>query len=118
MTGRVGGKIALVTGAAGGLGGASARALAAEGATVIMTDLADDGGQEIASEIGAEYHHLDVTDLDAWEALVADVEGRHGGIDALVHFAGTEGPKRSGLDTTLDAWNLMLKINLTGSFLA
>ncbi|MCU1392317.1 MAG: short-chain dehydrogenase/reductase [Ilumatobacteraceae bacterium] len=60
------GQRALVTGGAGGIGRCVARRLASAGAHVVLTDIADAAGKELADEIGAEYHHLDVSDPDAW----------------------------------------------------
>lgn len=89
-TGRVAGRIALVTGAAEGIGEACARTLARHGATVIVSDVNAEKGAAVAREIGGTctFQPLDVTDLAAWEALVAQIIGTHGGIDILVNNAG------------------------------
>ena len=58
---RVQDKVALITGGAGGLGGATARRMAEEGAHVVLADLADEAGQALAKELGGDFHHLDVT---------------------------------------------------------
>lgn len=88
--GRVAGKVAIITGAAKGLGAADARRLALEGATVIVADVDDAAGQALAGEIGkgAKYHHLDVRSESEWMALIADVVARHGGLHILVNNAG------------------------------
>ncbi len=93
MTGRVAGKVALVTGAAKGLGRADAEALAREGATVVMTDVDDDGAsaaQEIAEATGATvvFKHQDVTDEARWAEVVAEIDSEFGGVDVLVNNAG------------------------------
>jgi 3(or 17)beta-hydroxysteroid dehydrogenase len=87
---RIAGKIALITGAAKGLGAADARLFAAEGATVIVADVDDDAGAAVAAAIGpaAEYRHLDVRHEAEWEALIGDVVARHGRLDILVNNAG------------------------------
>ncbi|MGA2010176.1 MAG: SDR family NAD(P)-dependent oxidoreductase, partial [Solirubrobacteraceae bacterium] len=76
--GRVAGKIALVTGAARGMGAAHARALAREGAVVAIADIAREPGEALAAEVRraggtASYHDLNVTEPSAWRAVVADV---------------------------------------------
>ena len=90
IMGRVSGKIAIITGAAKGLGAADARRLADEGAAVILADVDDAAGNSLADEIGlgAEYHHLDVRSESEWAALIADVVIRHGGLHILVNNAG------------------------------
>jgi len=93
MTGRVRGKVAIVTGAAKGLGKADAEALAREGATVVMTDV-DDAGADIAKAIAADtgatvvFKHQDVTSEERWQEIVSEVESEFGGIDVLVNNAG------------------------------
>ncbi|MEO1204435.1 MAG: SDR family NAD(P)-dependent oxidoreductase, partial [Pseudomonadota bacterium] len=89
MGGRVEGKVAIVTGGASGLGAADARALAAEGATVVITDV-DDAGEALAAGIadatGATvvFRHHDVTSEARWAEIVTDVESEFGGLDVLV----------------------------------
>ena len=87
---RLDGKIAIITGAAKGLGEADARLFIAEGATVILTDIDDEAGEKIAAELGpkAEYHHHDVCDEARWKELIDDVVERHGGLHVLVNNAG------------------------------
>lgn len=87
---RLQGKIALITGAAKGLGAADARLFADEGATVILADVDDDCGRRLAEEIGgqASYERLDVRDEAAWEVLVDNIVARHGRLDILVNNAG------------------------------
>lgn len=93
MAGRVEGKVAIVTGAAKGLGRADAEALAREGATVIVTDI-DDSGQAAADEIAAAtgatvvFKHQDVASEQRWDEIVAEVEKEFGGVDVLVNNAG------------------------------
>ena len=88
--GKVQGKVAIITGAAKGLGAADARLLAAEGATVVLADVDDVAGSALATEIGrgAEYRHLDVRNEAEWRALIKGVVARHGRLDILVNNAG------------------------------
>lgn len=110
------GKVALVTGAAGGLGGATARRLAEEGAQVFMTDLAD--GSALAAEIGGTFMTLDVSDEDAWARIVSQVLETAGRIDVLVNAAGIEGDLAHGkLQTSYADFRRVCSINLDGTFL-
>ena len=92
--GRLQGKVAIITGAAKGLGEADARMFAREGATVILTDMDADNGERVAAEIGdaAEFQLQDVRDEQGWEDLIADVVSRHGKLDILVNNAGVVEP--------------------------
>lgn len=87
--GRLDTKVAIVTGAASGLGAAIAESLVTEGATVIAADVQVDAGKELAERLGERAHfaELDVTDEQAWHSLVAEVTGKHGKIDVLVNNA-------------------------------
>jgi 3alpha(or 20beta)-hydroxysteroid dehydrogenase len=88
--GRLDTKTAIVTGGAQGQGGAIARAFVAEGARVVIADVAKDEGQALAVELGPDAHfaHHDVSDEASWTALVADTEERFGPVDVLVNNAG------------------------------
>ena len=90
MTGRVAGKIALVTGGGSGLGAADCTILAREGATVVVTDVSLDSAQRVADRIGngAVAMALDVSSEEAWLAVVADIDRRFGRLDVLVNNAG------------------------------
>lgn len=90
MTGRLDGKVAIVTGAARGQGEAEARRFVAEGASVLLTDVLDDEGEAAAAALGdnAAYRHLDVSSEDEWIAVVADAEERFGPVTILVNNAG------------------------------
>jgi len=104
---RVAGKVALVTGAASGLGRADALALAREGATVVVTDIIEKSGQAVAAEIratGAEavFLRLDVADAAQWEAVLAEVRRRFGKLHVLVNNAGiaiAEDPEHCSLES-------------------
>jgi NAD(P)-dependent dehydrogenase (short-subunit alcohol dehydrogenase family) len=120
--GRLAGRIALVTAAASGIGAASATRLAAEGATVVLTDVADDQGQALAARLaggtagGACYQHLDVgVDVD-WALLRAFIDDRYGRLD-IVHSNAAYVVDKAAHELTLDEWNAQLAVSLTGAWL-
>ena len=88
MAGRVEGKVALVTGGAKGLGEADSRALAAEGARVILTDVDSQGGMSVADEIGGVFKHQDVTSEARWQEIIAEIKDEYGALHVLVNNAG------------------------------
>ncbi len=121
MAGRVAGKVALVTGGASGIGRGCAEILAAEGASVVVTDLQDAAGGEVVAAITASggkawYLHHDVTDEAAWEQVIAEVKAREGRLDILVNNAGI-GIGGSVLEMTLADWRKQTAVNLDGVFL-
>ena len=117
--GRMADKVALITGGAGGLGGATARRMAEAGAKVVLADVADEAGQALARELGGHYQRLDVSSEAGWEAAVQAVDARHGRIDVLVNGAGIEGDFVMGSPetTSLEQWRKVLSVNLDGTFL-
>lgn len=111
-------KSALITGAASGIGAAMARKFAAEGAHVIVTDINDQAGTNLAGEIGAAYHHLDVRRTEDWNAVTA----AHPRLDVLVNNAGITGFESGELvhdpeHVSLDAWHAVHAVNLDGTLL-
>jgi NAD(P)-dependent dehydrogenase (short-subunit alcohol dehydrogenase family) len=110
------GKIALVTGAAAGLGEAAARKLAAAGATLVVTDIDEANGQAVAESLGGTFHRHDVADEGDWAAVIAATEQAHGRLDVLVNNAGItlmgsiEEMDLAGFRRTID-------IDLIGTFL-
>jgi len=88
--GRLEGKVALITGAAAGMGAAEARRFVEEGARVVVTDVAEDDGRALAAELGANarFDRLDVCDAAAWRSAVASAEASFGSVDVLVNNAG------------------------------
>lgn len=115
-------KVALVTGAASGMGAATARLFAREGArAVVVADVLDTDGEAVVREIRraggtATYMHLDVTKEDEWQAAVDQTVAAHGGLNVLVNNAGISGSAAEDLyDTAL--WHRLMDINSTGVFL-
>jgi len=114
------GRTALVTGAASGIGLATARRLAEAGATIILVDRNAEGLATAVKSLGAGRHHgvtMDVTDEAGWITLAAEIEQDTGRLDILVNNAGF-GVFRSIADTTLDHWRAILAVNLDSVFLA
>src|SRR5215469_8590792 len=121
-TGRVAGKVALVTGAASGLGAASARRLAQEGAKVMLTDVAADAVRAVADQIAdaggaavSETH--DVANEDDWARVVSATVERFGRLDVLVNNAGVSGGLQELMTLELEAWRRLMSVNLDGVFL-
>ena len=116
--GRVEGKVALVTGAASGLGKADAERLVAEGASVLLTDLNTAAGEAAAKSLGDAAHFLahDVSDEDSWRAAIATTEDRFGPLDILVNNAGVLA-MASVEDTTVEQWERVMSVNARGVFL-
>jgi NAD(P)-dependent dehydrogenase (short-subunit alcohol dehydrogenase family) len=114
----LGGKVAVVTGAASGIGAETARRLAEEGSRVVVADLADEAGEAVAAEVGGRYVRVDVTAPDEVRALYATAADHFGRVDVLVNNAGISPPDDGSiLDTDLDAWQRVQEVNLTGVFL-
>src|SRR6266446_7685004 len=121
--GQVDGKIALVTGGASGIGEACAQTLAREGARVVISDIDDLRGNELASAIDAAGHEAiylshDVTDEDRWQRVVAEIERRYGRLDVLVANAGIGIMVPSIVEMSLDDWRRQTAVNLDGVFLS
>ena len=119
---RVANKIALVTGAASGLGEAIARLLAREGASVVLADVNDAPGKGVLREIKAEggnglYVHLDVANEDHWVSAMAVLKKRFGRLNIAVNCAGTNIARSFPTDTTLADWRALMSVNLDGVFL-
>jgi 3-oxoacyl-[acyl-carrier protein] reductase len=116
--GAMDGRVAVVTGAARGLGAAIASELAARGATVVIADRDGAAAEQTAARLGtlARSHTVDVTDPGAVAALFDDVARAHGRIDVLVNNAGI-GAVAPSDELTYEQWSRTLAVNLTGTFL-
>lgn len=118
-TGRVAGKVALVTGGASGLGLAIAALLGREGAITIITDILEDEGPQKAAEIGADFMLQDVANEARWQDVLSQIYEKYGRLDILVNNAGISGNIK-GVDpesTTLEEWQKLQRINGDSVFL-
>ena len=117
--GRLDAKVVLISGAARGQGAAEAHLFVAEGADVLIGDVLDDAGAELADELGpsARYAHLDVTKPDDWAAAVDVARREFGGLDVLVSNAGVTAPPKPITDTSLEEYLRIVTVNQVGSFL-
>ncbi len=118
--GRVADKVVLVTGAGSGIGRASATLLAAEGATVIVTDVNRAGGLETVQLIGgnARFEEQDTATEADWKRIIDDILAREGRLNGLVNNAGIAGPFPSSFEgESIDQWRRILSINVEGVFL-
>ncbi|MFI5015558.1 MAG: SDR family NAD(P)-dependent oxidoreductase [Hyphomicrobiales bacterium] len=118
---RLPGKVALVTGAASGMGAATARRFGREGAAVIVADTLEEEGRAVAASIvaakgNAVFIRLDVTSAADWESAIAETRRRFGKLDIEVNNAGISG---SGVADSFDmaAWDQLMAVNATGVFL-
>ncbi|MCU1645256.1 MAG: 3-beta-hydroxysteroid dehydrogenase [Nocardia sp.] len=118
MSGRLSGRVALISGAASGMGASHARAFIAEGAAVMIGDITDEPGARLAEELGdqAAYIHLDVTRSEDWAAAVAETVRRFGKLNVLVNNAGIFDGGPLG-EYTEKQWQTVIAVNLTGPFL-
>lgn len=119
---RVKNKLALITGASSGIGRATAKLLSQEGAYVIITDIMDKEGQELAQKLNGEYHHLDVGNEKEWENLYTKIKRTHGRLDILFNNAGITGLNENlgpqdPENISLSDWQYVHKINLDSVFL-
>ena len=131
---RMGGKTAIISGGASGIGAATARAFAAQGANVVVCDVNEADGQGIADAISADggeaiFRPLDVIHEAQWSALVEETETKYGQLNVLANIAGvsgrdpnmvvqtsrTAGPRLG--EQTLESWNWIMEVNATGTFL-
>jgi 3(or 17)beta-hydroxysteroid dehydrogenase len=122
--GKLSDKCALITGAASGIGRATAHLFAREGATVLVTDIHVEGGRAVAEEIGprAEFLRLDVRDEEQWAAVLSYVTQRFRSLDILVNNAGIIGPasqltQQDPENCSLREWRAVHEVNLDGVFL-
>lgn len=115
---RLDGKVAVVTGGCSGIGLATVRRFVEEGAKVVVGDLDDARGAEIADELGITYVHVNVTSKDEVDALFKAAKDTYGSVDIAFNNAGISPPEDDSiLDTDLDAWRKVQEVNLTSVYL-
>jgi NAD(P)-dependent dehydrogenase (short-subunit alcohol dehydrogenase family) len=115
---RLQGRTAVITGGGSGIGLASARRLATEGAHVVIADVDPAAGEAAAAEVGGLFVRTDVTDADAVEALFAAAKDAYGSVDVAFNNAGISPPDDDSILTTgIDAWQRVHEVNLTSVYL-
>lgn len=123
MTGRLDGKVAVITGGCSGIGLATVRRFLEEGAKVVVGDVDDARGAELADELSraggaVTYVHVDVTSKDEVDALFRTAKETYGSVDIAFNNAGISPPEDDSiLDTDLDAWRKVQEVNLTSVYL-
>jgi len=115
--GRLEGKVAVITGGASGIGEASVRLFVEEGAEVVVADVQDERGGRLASELGAEYVHADVTREDDVEAAVSHAVDVYGRLDCMFNNAGIAGAVGPIESVTVEAFDRTVAVLLRGVFL-
>ena len=111
-------RVAVITGGGGGIGAATARRFAQEGARVVVVDLSDEAGQAVADEVGGIYLHADVTSAEDVERIFATAHETYGSVDIAFNNAGISPPDDDSiLVTGIDAWERVLRVNTTSVYL-
>jgi NAD(P)-dependent dehydrogenase (short-subunit alcohol dehydrogenase family) len=111
-------RVAVITGAGSGIGLATARRFAAEGAKVVCVDVAAEAGKAAADEVGGEFVLCDVTDGDGVRELFDGVAERYGRVDIAFNNAGISPPDDDSiLETGLEAWERVIRVNTTSVYL-
>lgn len=114
-------KVAIVTGGGSGIGESCAKLLAEFGASVLVADLDEDGGNRVVNEIEeaggtASFFSVDVSEPDQVEAMVSTTVDRHGGLHMAVNNAGIGGAQAPTGEYPLDSWRQVISVNLDGVF--
>lgn len=117
VTKRLEGKVALITGGTSGIGAGTVQRLSAEGARVIFTGSNEKAAQAVCSTSGAEFVAHDVTAADTWDALIEHILGKYGRLDIAFANAGTESGDSSVEQISIEGWNKVIGVNLTGVML-
>ncbi|GAA6524709.1 3-oxoacyl-ACP reductase [Intrasporangium sp. DVR] len=118
MAGRLAGKVAVVTGGCSGIGLATVRRFAQEGAKVVIGDVDETQGPQVAAEVGGTFVKVDVTSKEEVDALFRTAKETYGSVDIAFNNAGISPPEDDSiLDTDLDAWRRVQEVNLTSVYL-
>jgi NAD(P)-dependent dehydrogenase (short-subunit alcohol dehydrogenase family) len=116
--GRLDGKVSVITGAASGIGRATARRFAAEGSSVVVADLSAQSGAALAEEIGGFFVEVDVASEESVRSMYDAIVARYGGLDVIFNNAGISPPEDDSILTTdLAAWDKVQRVNLTSVYL-
>ena len=111
-------RVAIVTGGASGIGRATVERFVSEGAKVVLADMDTAAGPQVANEVGASFVHVDVSDKDSVDAMVAEALRRFGHLDIAFNNAGISPPDDDSiLETEIEAWNRVQAVNLTSVYL-
>jgi NAD(P)-dependent dehydrogenase (short-subunit alcohol dehydrogenase family) len=113
---KLAGKIAVVTGAASGLGRACATLFAQEGATVVVADVQDEAGEAVAKELGGLFVHTDVSDAEDVEKMVSFAVEACDRIDILMNNAGIDGESAIIGDSSIENWKRVMAVNIDGVY--
>jgi NAD(P)-dependent dehydrogenase (short-subunit alcohol dehydrogenase family) len=118
---RVKGKVAIVTGGANGIGEATAKLLAREGAKVAIVDIDDENGKRVVREIVkesgiADFWHMDISKEKEVEKTFSDIYRKYGQLHILVNNAGIPGYRKPPHETTSEEWDRVMNVNLKGAF--
>ncbi|HYA36489.1 MAG TPA: SDR family NAD(P)-dependent oxidoreductase, partial [Candidatus Binataceae bacterium] len=122
MAGMLDGKVAIITGAASGIGRATALLFGREGAQLVVADVAEESGRELAEAIrkaggDATFHRCDVARAEDADSLVATAVRLHGRLDCAFNNAGIAGAMRRTADYTEEDWDRVMAVNLKGVWL-
>jgi len=109
-------RVAVITGAASGIGETCAELFAAEGARVVVADLQEEAGRKVADSVGGGFQPVDVTDPRSVDEMVKATVATHGRIDILMNNAGIDGDQAPTALSTLENWDRVMAINVNGVY--